>query len=76
MSKEVTAEITSITRLNNSVWGNPRYSIGLKGFGQSITSSDISSAYEIGNPGGRVGDTVVVTFTRSGRIWTIRAAGS
>ena len=71
----VTGEITSIERLNNSVNGNPRYTITVStdgGLVELITSSDISDAYEVGNPGYRVGSEVTFDLTDAGRIRTMR----
>ncbi len=70
-------QLVAIERLRNSTNGNPRYSLFIDdqsgGCGEFTTSSDISSAYEIGNPGYRVGDWVHVAFTRAGRISLIVA---
>lgn len=67
--------IASIESINNSVNGNPRYKIRFDEgeYGTCITSSDIADAYDIGNPGYDVGDPVAVTFTKAGRIATIKS---
>ena len=72
---EMTGEILDINRLNNSVNGNPRYEIRVLPDGEPLgysrilrTSSDISSAYEVGNLGRRVGDRVRFVLTAAGLI--------
>ncbi len=63
-----TRVIESLSRLRNSVNGNPRYRITFTDGSSAVTSSDRSFAYEMGNPGMREGSTVSVEFTRAGRI--------
>ena len=67
--------IESITRLNNSVNGNPRWAVTWDKSTDSVpnlvtrqTVSDASIGYEIGNPGYRAGSTVDLHLTRAGRI--------
>lgn len=84
MSRKIeTLTISAIERERNSVNGNPRYRVSFAGTGTgddyqpgpvALTSSDAGCAYEIGNPGYRVGDTVRVEFTKAGRIACLWAA--
>ena len=78
---EVTGEIVATERLNCSVNGNPRWRIviltqvdGITDSRILLTSSDISDAYAVGNPGFRRGDRVRFTLTRAGRITHMHAA--
>lgn len=68
MSAAVTRTIAWYELLSNTASGNPRYRIHFEGEPSAITSSDAAFCYAIGNPGMRSGDTVSVTYTRSGRI--------
>ena len=65
--------ITRIQQINSSVNGNPRYRIGFDDATTAITASDYGFAYEIGNPGMRVGSTVGVDYTKRGRISWMQA---
>ena len=73
--------IERIDRLPNSVNGNPRYRFELveeskAGDGYlfgTLLSSDAAVGYQIGNPGYRVGDRVMVGWTRAGLVRTMRA---
>jgi hypothetical protein len=60
--------LSRIESLNNSKNGNPRYRLEFADATSAITSSDISDAYAIGNPGLRERCYVRVKFTRAGRI--------
>lgn len=78
---KVTGEIVKITRLANSVNGNPNYELVLDVHSgeeprleKYRTSSDISDAYKVGNVGMRVDDIVTLTLTGTGRIAMIKAA--
>jgi hypothetical protein len=59
--------ITGLERLNNSVWGNPRYRAYFEDGTSAITSSDASVNYALPNPEYR-DRPVYVWFTRAGRI--------
>jgi hypothetical protein len=63
--------ISSLTRLTNSVNGNPRYRIHFDDGSSAITSSDSAFCYALNNPG-YVGHHVEVTFTRAGRVSDVR----
>jgi hypothetical protein len=64
--------ISRYERLNNSYNGNPRYRIYWGDGTSSVTSSDHSFCYAIGNPSFRPGDTVEVSFTKAGRVQDMR----
>ena len=70
--KTRTVVVREITRLNLSVNGNPRFAITWEREDGSLvtrqTCSDASFNYEVGNPGFRAGDTVVLSFTKAERI--------
>lgn len=55
-------------RLDNSRNGNPRYKFYWGDGTDSLSSSDHSFCYSIGNPGFRPGDTVYVKWTKAGRV--------
>lgn len=59
--------ISSLERINNSVWGNPRYRVYFTDGTSTLTMSDASINYGITNPEYR-DVPVVFTFTRAGRI--------
>ena len=65
--------IARIDRLTNTVNGNPRFSIvwyDLDGAAHtSLTQSDASITYAIGNRGLGNGDMVRMSFTKAGRIF-------
>lgn len=66
-------DLYSATRLNNSVNGNPRYTLHTTG-GNYTTSSDSACAYDVQNIlHGLRGEAVRVTLhtTRAGRVWNI-----
>jgi hypothetical protein len=78
MTQTRTVEIHSISRLNNSVNGNPRFAITWirPADGELVTrqtASDHTFCYEIGNVGLRAGDTVELTFTKAERISGMKA---
>lgn len=59
--------VSSLTRLNNSVNGNPRFRVHFTDGSSAITTSDAMFCYGIQNPEMR--DTELeVEFTRAGRI--------
>ena len=71
-------KIHQITRLNNSVNGNPRFAITWErpADGELVTrqtASDHAFCYEVGNAGLRAGDTVELTFTKAERISGMKA---
>lgn len=69
--------IDEITRMTNSRNGNPRFSIGYRhadgGRTWAATAADASFNYEIGNPGYRVGNFVLMTIGGRGTIVAIEA---
>ena len=70
----IVADVVAVKRLNDSVWGNPRYAVTLTEDGETVTrktSSDESAAYDF-NSNIRTGDTIVITVTRAGLIRTAR----
>jgi len=71
-------QIRTIERLKNSRNGNPRFEIilddRLSWAAVLKTASDHSFAYEIENPGFRVGDWVTISTTRAGRIDSMEKA--
>jgi hypothetical protein len=70
--KSEVGTILTISRLNLSVNGNPRFAITYQAedgtIHHRITTSDASCSYEIGNPGRRVDSRVRFYLTRAGRI--------
>lgn len=65
---KATKTIGHAERLTNSANGNPRFRFHWEDGGSSDLSSDAAVGYQIGNPGLRDGDTVVVSFTKAGRV--------
>lgn len=60
--------IEHIRRASSSVNGNPAYVLTFTDGTEARTMSDAACAYAIGNPDMREGCSVVVQFTRAGRI--------
>ena len=65
--------IVSVTRLNNSVNGNPRFMLELDNGREYMTSSDASCSYEVDNYA-RSGDPFDAWLTKAGRIQVIDKA--
>lgn len=65
-----TATIESLTRLNSSVNGNPRFMIHFVDGATAKTQVDASIAYELENPE-NIGVPVKVTATPSGLVWDV-----
>ena len=73
--------IELIERLGTSTNGNPRYRLALSEMTPdgpapiflANTQSDADCSYDVGNRGCRVGDVVDITFTKAGRVSTMRA---
>lgn len=57
MKSLIIGTVIKLERLNNSVWGNPRYLVTIKdevdGYFYAKTASDHSCAYSIGNNYGK-----------------------
>ena len=60
--------IKTIDRMNSSVNGNPRFHFTFTNGRVAPLMSDSGFGYEVGNPGYREGDTVLVEFTRAGNV--------
>lgn len=76
MLRTLDVTLVKITRLHNSVNGNPRHAITWERAVDGAlltrqTSSDASINYAVGNRGLRVGDRVRLTLTRAERICDI-----
>jgi hypothetical protein len=67
--------IDYLTRLTNTVNGNPRFRVHFTDGSSAVTSSDASFAYGLGNPENLDND-VEVTFTKAGRISDLRPVKS
>ena len=75
-SEEVAGRIETIERIKNSYSGNPRFRIelmtetttGNRWCHRFNTAADASFNYEVGNPGLRVGDMVIVLLNGRGTI--------
>lgn len=68
----IVCDVVSIETLNNTLAGNPRFSVTFKQDGEEvtrITSSDTSCSWDFSS-NIRPGDTVAITVTRAGRIMT------
>lgn len=63
-----TLTITDMSRINNSMNGNPRYAIAFDNGLAVYTMSDAGFCYAIGNKDMREGSRVTVELTRAGRI--------
>ncbi len=63
---DFTAKIEHLERLNNSVYGNPRYEVTFNNDRVAKTMSDAAFAYAINNPEYR--GLVGVELTRAGTI--------
>lgn len=77
--RKLTVKMLGIERLKNSANGNPRFAITWAresddGLVTRQTASNAAIGYEIGNPGYRVGDSVVITLTNAERIIFMSAA--
>jgi hypothetical protein len=68
MAEHTIKRIETIERLHNSTYGNPRFAFTFSDGTQATSMSDAAFCYAVGNPGMRSGDTVVLEFTRAGRI--------
>lgn len=61
-----TRRVSSLTRLNNSINGNPRYRVLFTDGSSAVTKSDAAFCYGIDNPEMR--GEVIVKYSRGGRI--------
>lgn len=72
---KVNVQVTGYTRLNNSVNGNPRFTLHTVDHGNYTTQSDSGVGYEIGNYFNRASDAapvaVTLKLTRANRVWDI-----
>lgn len=67
---EYTATIDHLTKLSNTVNGNPRWRIHFVGGEEALTQNDAAVAYEIGNP--EYKDTPLrVKANSAGRVWSV-----
>lgn len=72
-----TRRIDYVTRLNNSVNGNPRFKVHFDDGSSAITQSDASVNYDVENLAhcrNGHGYDVLVTFSRAGRITDMEIA--
>ncbi|HEX7355300.1 MAG TPA: hypothetical protein VF288_10765 [Mycobacteriales bacterium] len=69
---QTTITLTGVSRLRNSRNGNPRYRLAGTtadgGYVRVTTSADAACAYEVGNAGFRVGDTVTLAIGGRGTV--------
>jgi hypothetical protein len=68
---EFVAVIESLTRLQNSRNGNPRYRIHFQGGTTALTLTDTQLAYTIGHSE-NLGVPVLVKTTPAGRVYDVR----
>lgn len=75
----VRTSLVSVTRLNNSVNGNPRFRLNTL-HGEYVTQSDAACSYDVDNiargirtrdDGQAVAVPVVLSLTPAGRVWNI-----
>ena len=71
---ETVRTIDHLTRLNNSVNGNPRFRVTFTDGSSAITQSDAAFCYGLENPEFR-DRPVIVSFSRAGRITHVRSVG-
>lgn len=72
------AVVSTVTRINNSYYGNPNWEFTVVDeygdFHRFRTSANISQSFTVNNDGGMVGKDYLFEFTKAGRVtgWTRR----
>lgn len=77
-TSKVRATIIRRERLNNTIYGNPRYRVVFETaegeMVNTLTSSDSGFVYGFNNGGTKDGEPVEITLSRAGRICDVRPA--